>query len=123
MKLVLTLGVSHVLEGSVRRVIDRVVVNVALIDTRDERQVWSERYERTLTDTISLQGDLAIEIARALQATLTPAEAMVAATRPTQNPEAYLFYLRAREMDIRTHDDAPEELKGAIPALSAGDRS
>lgn len=108
-----TLGVSHVLEGSVRRVIDRVVVNVALIDTRDERQVWSERYERTLTDTISLQGDLAIEIARALQATLTPAEAMVAATRPTQNPEAYLFYLRAREMDIRTHDDAPEELKGA----------
>ena len=80
---------------------DRVVMNVALIDTRDERQVWSERYERTLTDTISLQGELAIEIARALHATLTPAEATVAAAKPTQNPEAYLLYLRAREIEIR----------------------
>jgi len=95
-----TLGVSHVLEGSVRRVTDRVVVNVALIDTRDERQVWSERYERTLTDTLSLQGELAIEIARALHATLTPVEATVAVSKPTQHSEAYLLYLRARESEL-----------------------
>ena len=107
-----TLGVSHVLEGSVRRVADRVVMNVALIDTRDERQVWSERYERTLTDTISLQGELAIEIARALHATLTPAEATVAAAKPTQNPEAYLLYLRAREIEIASM--LPEQLQPAI---------
>jgi Predicted integral membrane protein len=43
-----TLGVSHVLEGSVRRSANRVVINVALLDTRDERQVWSERYEPRL---------------------------------------------------------------------------
>ena len=91
-----TLGVSHVLEGSVRRAADRVVINVALIDTRDERHVWTERYERTLTNAVSLQGELAIEIARALHATLTPAEATVAAAKPTQNPQAYLLYLRAR---------------------------
>ena len=93
------LGVSHVLEGSVRRVADRVVLNVALIDTRDERQVWSQRYERTLTDTLSLQGELAIEIARALHATLTPAETTFAALKPTQDPEAYLLYLRARGIE------------------------
>jgi hypothetical protein len=66
-----TLRVSHVLEGGVRRSSNRVVINVALLDMRDDRQVWSERYERTLTDTLPLQGELAIEIARALQANLT----------------------------------------------------
>jgi len=91
------LGVAHVLEGSVRRSANRVVISVALLDTRDDRQVWSERYERTLTDAISLQGEVAIEIARELRATLTLAEQIVVATKPTQSPEAYLFYLRARE--------------------------
>jgi TolB-like protein/DNA-binding winged helix-turn-helix (wHTH) protein/Tfp pilus assembly protein PilF len=99
------LGVSHVLEGSVRRAGDRVVVSVALIDTRDERQVWSERFERPLIDTISLQGELAVEIARALHATLTPAEATVTAAKPTQNPEAYLRYLRGREMESSAADE------------------
>src|SRR5438034_1734462 len=58
-----TLGVLHVLEGSVRRSENRVVVNVQLIDTRDDHQLWSERYDRTLTDSIGLQGELASEIA------------------------------------------------------------
>jgi eukaryotic-like serine/threonine-protein kinase len=95
------LGVSHVLEGSVRRVADRVVMNVALIDTRDERQVWSERYERTMTDALSLQGELAVEIARELRASLTPLEQGAVATKPTENPDAYVLYLRARELEIR----------------------
>jgi serine/threonine protein kinase/tetratricopeptide (TPR) repeat protein len=94
-----TLRVSHVLQGSVRRGGTHVVINVALLDTRDDRQIWSERYERTLTDTISLQGELAVEIARELRATLTPAEKTIVESKPTQNPEAYLFYLRARERD------------------------
>jgi TolB-like protein len=96
-----TLRVSHVLEGSVRRSPKLVVINVQLIDTRNERQVWSQRYERGLTDLLSLQGEVALEIARELQATLTPAEKTVVATRPTANPEAYLLYLRAREMELR----------------------
>jgi TolB-like protein/Tfp pilus assembly protein PilF len=97
-----SLGVSHLLEGSVRRAGDRVVVNVALIDARAERRVWAERYDRTLTDSISLQGELAMEITRALQTTLTPAETTVVTARPTQNPEAYLLYLRAHEIEIRS---------------------
>ena len=92
------LRVSHVLEATVRRSTDRAIVHAVLIDTRDEREVWSQRYERTLTDTLALQGELATDIAHALRATLTPSEAAFAATKPTQNAEAYLLYLRAREM-------------------------
>jgi serine/threonine protein kinase/tetratricopeptide (TPR) repeat protein len=94
-----TLGVSHVLEGSVRRAANRVVVNVQLIDTRDDHQVWSERYERTLTDSIGLQGELATEIARELRATLSPAEKSIVAAKPTDNPEAYVLYLQARDKE------------------------
>lgn len=106
------LHVSHLLQGSVRRAADRVVVTVSLIDARDERQVWSERYERTLTDTLSLQGELAVEIARALHATLTPAEANVAAAKPTQNAAAYLLYLRGREVEIAK--DVTDEVEPAV---------
>jgi serine/threonine protein kinase/tetratricopeptide (TPR) repeat protein len=91
-----TLRVSHVLQGTVRRSANRVVINVALLDTRDDRQLWSEHYERTLTDAISLQGELAVEIARELRATLTPAEKTIVETKPTNNPAAYDAYLRAR---------------------------
>jgi TolB-like protein len=92
-----TLHVSHVLQGSVRRAANRMVINVALLDTRDDRQVWSERYERTLADAISLQGELAVEIAREMRATLTPSEKATVATKPTKNSEAYVLYLKALE--------------------------
>jgi tetratricopeptide (TPR) repeat protein len=106
-----TLRVSHVLEGSVRRSSNRVVINVALLDTRDDRQVWSERYERTLTDTLSLQGELAIEIARALHANLTLAEESNLAVKPTENPDAYVLYLRARELELRFGPDHEAAIK------------
>ena len=106
------LGVSHVLEGSVRRSGDHCVINVQLIDTRNDKQVWSERYERNLTDILSLQGEVALEIARELQATLTPGEISLIATKPTENTEAYLVYLRAREMELRlmTSEVDPEAI-------------
>ncbi len=96
-----TLRVAYVLEGSVRRSPKLAVINVQLIDTRNERQVWSQRYERNMTDLLSLQGEVALEIAHELQATLTPREVTVVSTKPTENPEAYLLYLRAREMELR----------------------
>ncbi len=65
-----------------------------------------------MTDSLSLQGELAVEIARALGATLTPAEAMVAAAKPTQNAEAYVLYLRAREIEIEAW--SAEENEAAI---------
>ena len=95
-----TLGVAHVLAGSVRRSANRVVVSVQLIDTRDDHQLWSERYDRTMTDALSLQGELALEIARELHATLSPTEKSRVAAKPTEDPEAYVLYLRARELEI-----------------------
>ncbi len=92
-----TLGVSHILEGSVRRSANRIVINVQLIDTRDDHQLWSERYDRTIADAIGLQGELATEIAAALKARLAPDEKVRLATKPTDNPEAYVLYLQARE--------------------------
>jgi serine/threonine protein kinase/tetratricopeptide (TPR) repeat protein len=91
------LGVENILEGTVRRVGNRALINVQLIDPRNGRQIWAERYDRTIADSIGLQGELATEIAAALKAKLAPEEKARLATKPTTNPEAYLFYLRALE--------------------------
>jgi TolB-like protein len=96
-----SLGVSNLLEGTVRREKDRVLVNVELIDARTNRQIWAERYERALADVLTLQGELAGEIASALQATLSPAEKARVETKPTNNAEAYVLYLHAREYQTR----------------------
>ena len=90
-----SLGAAHILEGSVRRLGDRIAVNVQLIDTRTDRHIWAERYDRKVDDAISIEGELATEIAQALRATLTPEEKIRVEQKPTQNAEAYMLYLRA----------------------------
>jgi TolB-like protein/tetratricopeptide (TPR) repeat protein len=95
------LGVAAVLEGSVRRDGNRVLVSVRLIDTATDRNLWGESYDRTLSDSISLQGELAKEIAKALSSTLTPEEKARVESKPTDNPDAYVFYLRGREVQLR----------------------
>ena len=95
------LGVRYLVEGSVRRAGERVLVNVSLTDTRNGRQLWAQRYDRTLSDTITLQGELATDIARELRATLTPGERERVNARPTGNVDAYVLYLRARELHTR----------------------
>ena len=90
------LGVENVLEGSVRRVGNRVLVNVQLIDARNDRHLWAQRYDRTVADSIGLQGELATQIAAALRARLAPEEKVSLETTPTDNPEAYALYLQAR---------------------------
>jgi serine/threonine-protein kinase len=93
-----TLGVANVLEGSVRREGDRVVVNVQLVDAQSARQIWANRYDRTLADSLGLQGELAGEIADALRATLSTDEQARITAKPTKNPDAYVFYLRANQI-------------------------
>ena len=106
------LGVANVLEGSVRKEGDRVVVNVQLIDTRNNRQIWANRYDRTLVDSLGLQGELANEIADKLRATLSDDEKALAAAKPTRNPDAYVFYLRANQIS-RNPDTLLEDYKTA----------
>lgn len=107
-----TLGVANVLEGSVRREGDRVVVNVQLIDARNDRHIWANRYDRTLTDSLGLQGELASEIADALRASLSADEKARVAIKPTQNADAYVFYLRANQIS-RNPDTLLEDYKAA----------
>jgi serine/threonine protein kinase/Tfp pilus assembly protein PilF len=90
------LGVSNVVEGSVRRSGDHVRVSVQLIDARTDRHLWGENYDRTLADSLAMQGDLATEIAGAVGATLSPQEKAGVEAKPTNNPAAYDAYLRGR---------------------------
>jgi TolB-like protein/Flp pilus assembly protein TadD len=90
-----SLGVANILEGSVRRVGNRVAVNVQLIDAKRDRHLWANRYDRTLADSLGIEGELATKIAEALAATLTPEERVRVAKRPTENADAYDLYLRA----------------------------
>jgi TolB-like protein/Flp pilus assembly protein TadD len=92
-----TLGVATLLEGSVRRVGNRVRVNVQLIDASNDEHIWAEDYDRDLTDVFAIQTDLAQKIASALQAKLSPNEKAFLDHRPTQNPDAYLLFVQAHD--------------------------
>ena len=95
------LGAANVLEGSVRREGNRIVVNVQLIDAMHDRHLWANRYDRSVADSLGLQGELAREIADALQATLTPDEGARMELRPTNNEQAYELYLQARIYEFK----------------------
>jgi len=87
------LGVATVLEGSVRRVGDRVRITAQLIDTRTDAHMWAEIYDRELTDVFEIQSDVATHIAQALKETLSPTVRARIDRRPTEDVEAYTMYL------------------------------
>src|SRR5881396_3604361 len=91
------LGVGTLLEGSVRRIGNRVRVNVQLINANNDEHIWAEDYDRDLTDVFAIQTDLARRIVSALQAKLSPNEKARLDRRPTQNPDAYLLFVQAHD--------------------------
>src|SRR5216117_4556594 len=95
------LGVATVLEGSVRRIGNRVRVNVQLINAETDEHLWAEDYDRDLTDVFAIQTDLAQQIVRELQAKLSPIEKAQIERRPTENGEAYLAFVEAHELFYR----------------------
>jgi TolB-like protein/Tfp pilus assembly protein PilF len=98
------LGVSTVLEGSVRRSGNRVRVNVQLIDAETDEHVWANDYDRDLTDVFAIQSDLAHEIANALQAKLSDTEKALIERKPTENGEAYLAFVQAHNLQNAFED-------------------
>src|SRR5436190_16064296 len=90
------LGVANVLEGSVQISGDRVRINAQLIDTHTDSQIWAEQYDRKLEDIFALQSEIAQTIAAQLKATLSTGEKAEIWRQPTQDLQAYDFYLRAR---------------------------
>ena len=99
------LGVSNVVEGSVRRSGTHVRVSVQLIDARTDRHIWAQNYDRTLADSLSMQGELATEIAASVGATLSPQEKTRVEAKPTNNAAAYDGYLRARAFPGGSHQE------------------
>ncbi|MCX7041401.1 MAG: hypothetical protein NT117_01660 [Gammaproteobacteria bacterium] len=91
------LGVSHVLEGSVRRAGDQVRVTVQLIEASTDNHVWAENYDRKLDDVFAIQSEIALAIADQLKITLSPQLQSNLSDRPTKNQAAYDLYLRAVE--------------------------
>jgi TolB-like protein/Tfp pilus assembly protein PilF len=92
------LGVSAILEGSVRKSNNRVRVNVQLINAVNDEHIWSEVYDRDLTDVFAIQTDLAQKIAKELQAKLSPTEKALMTRKPTENGEAYLAFVQAHNL-------------------------
>src|SRR6184192_4352360 len=98
------LGVSTILEGSVRRAGNRVRVNVQLIDATTDEHLWANDYDRDLTDVFAIQTDLAQKIAGELQAKLSPTEKAQIEKKPTQNGEAYLAFVQAHNLQGAMED-------------------
>ncbi len=91
-----TLQVATLLEGSVRRAGDRVRIVAQLIDAETDQHLWAETYDRQLTDIFAIQADVAVQIAAALRAELSPDERDRIEREPTRDLEAYQLYLQGR---------------------------
>jgi serine/threonine protein kinase/tetratricopeptide (TPR) repeat protein len=99
------LGAAYVLEGSIRRAGNRVRITAQLVEASTRHSVWAERYDRQLEDVFAIQEEIARSIAQALRITLTPQEEKTIARKPTENPQAYDFYLRGRSYTRRENID------------------
>src|SRR6266487_2569039 len=95
------LRVSNILEGSVQKAGDRVHINVQLIKAETDAHLWAQSYDRQLIDIFAVEAEVAKQIADALSTTLSPQEKARVETKPTDNPDAYVLYLRGREYQTR----------------------
>jgi serine/threonine protein kinase/Tfp pilus assembly protein PilF len=105
------LGVAHILEGSVQKSANTVRVNVQLIKAASDSHLWSDTFDRKLTDILSVESEVAKTIADQLRAKLTGHEEEAITARPTDNLHAYDAYLRGLAYTLKT---------GFTPANSLG---
>ncbi len=104
------LGVAHILAGGIQRSGGQVRINVQLIDARTDEHLWAEIYDRELTvdNLFSIQSEISNAIAEALQTTLSPTEQRRIDVTPTDNLQAYNYYLEARQL-VTTRNSAKLE--------------
>jgi adenylate cyclase len=104
------LGVTHVLEGSVRKAAGRVRITAQLIDGATGDHLWAERYDRDLEDIFAIQDEISKAIVQALKVKLLPEERKAIEQRGTTSAEAYNFYLLARQYWVTgNHGDPRRE--------------
>src|SRR2546426_5663391 len=107
------LGVAHFLEGSVQKSAGTVRVNVQLIKAVNNSPVWADTVDRSLTDILSVESEVAITVADQLRAKLTGEEAQSIAAKPTDNVQAYDAYLRGLAYTLKSGGFEPANV---IPA-------
>jgi TolB-like protein len=118
-----SLGVANVVEGTVRRDGKRVRLTIRLVHARTDETLWSDTYDRSLTDIFAIQSDIAQKVAARLAAQLSPKEQKEIGEKPTQDLEAYDLYLRAKEMIFEWETgDERERLLSAIRLLEEATR-
>jgi TolB-like protein/Tfp pilus assembly protein PilF len=103
------LGVTYVLEGSVRKYGNKVRINAHLIDANTNNYLWAENYDKTLTEIFEIQSQVSNEIAKALKITLSTTEILNLNKPPTTSTEAYNYYKEA-QMTLNQGGGAIEEL-------------
>ena len=114
------LGVSHLLEGSVQRVSNRVRVNAQLINANTDAHLWAETYDRDLADVFAIQSEIAKAIANQLRAKISPAEKAEIDQKPTSDLAAFDLYTRGKVLiDGATNSQtAKEDLLRAVDFLT-----
>ena len=93
-----SLGVAHILEGTVQRAGDRIRVSAQLIDARTDTHLWAERYDRNLADLFGIENELAEQIVSQLKSKLSAKEKAAIEEQPTSDLAAYDLYLRAKAL-------------------------
>src|SRR5207244_12941137 len=91
------LGANFILEGSVRKAGARVRVTGQLVNSNDGTHIWAERFDRDLTDIFAIQDEITHAIVEQLKVKLLPQEKKSIGQAPTENIEAYTYYLRGRQ--------------------------
>jgi adenylate cyclase len=103
------LCVGTLLEGSVRKVGNKVRITTQLIDVASDRHIWSENYDRNLEDVFSIQSEVAVSVASALKLRLFSKDKEKIETPPTTNIDAYTHYLKGRELRYKRSYEALKE--------------
>ena len=113
------LGVAFVLEGSVRKMGDRLRINAQLIDGADGRHIWAERYDGNMAEIFEFQDAIREQIVAALQVSLTPTDKEFTERKPTDSVEAYDLFLRGRAIyHLLTHEHTLEAIKCLEAAIA-----
>jgi eukaryotic-like serine/threonine-protein kinase len=115
-----SLGVANVVEGTVRRDGNRVRITIRLVDARTDKALWSESYDRDLTDIFAIQSEVAQAVASKLSARLSPEEKKRIEAKPTDSLEAYDLYLQAKESITNSllRDDYGENGRPFLDAIA-----
>jgi TolB-like protein/AraC-like DNA-binding protein len=106
------LNVQYLVEGSGQKIGDKILLNIQLIDAATDKHLWAKQYRRESKDIFELQEEVAQNIASEIEVILTPEEKSRMEKKPTNDLEAYDYYLKGKDLFYRSQ---PEDLEASIP--------